>query len=266
MMYPEPEPADPRWRESRQPSDPTYGGNPGSGWDSTPPPTSGGTYRSSSTPHSPAEPYSPSAPSSGGAPYSGAPYSGAPNAPYSGAPQAPYQGDQGGYQPPAASFSGGQPPYGDGGQAPFAQPYGQPPKPKSKLPLILGIIGAVVVLCIAGVIVLAVIGKKAGDDLAASTSTTATSTPRKNPSGNPSEQSVEGDLERYKAGDCLTITGTDNTVKPAKCTDAGAYKVVLRKDGTTSETACDKTDATETLYQDGTGTANDLILCVKPVK
>jgi len=249
-MYPEPEPADPRWRESRQPQDPNYGGQQGSGWDSTPPPGSGGTYRSSASP------------SSGGGTYSGGqpPYSG-------GAPQAPYQGDQGGYPPPAAPYSGGgQPPFGDN-QAPYVTPYAQPPKPKSKLPLVLGIIGVVVLLCIGGVVVLAVIGNKAADDLAASTSTTGPSTP-KNPAANPSssEQSVEGNLERYKAGDCLTITGADNTVKPAKCTDAGAWKVLLRKDGTTSETACDSTDATQVLYQDGTGVKDDLVLCVKPVK
>ena len=211
-------------------------------------------YRSSATP------------SSGGAPYSGAPQSGAPysGAPYSGAPQAPYSGDQGGYQAPGAPYSGGQAPYGDSGQAPFNTPYAQPQKPKSKLPLILGIIGAVVLLCVAGVVVLAVIGNKAADDLAAGANAT-TSAPKK-PNSTSSEQSVEGDLERYKAGDCMTITGGDNTVKPAKCTDPGAWKVLLRKDGTTSDTACDNTDATQVLYQDGTGTKDDLVLCVKEVK
>jgi hypothetical protein len=77
---------------------------------------------------------------------------------------------------------------------------------------------------------------------------------------------VEGDLARFKVGDCLTITGAENNVNPAACTAGGAYEVLLRRDGTTDEKVCDSTDATEILYQDGVGTRNDLVLCVAPAK
>jgi len=74
-----------------------------------------------------------------------------------------------------------------------------------------------------------------------------------------------------KEGDCLTITGADNSVKPAKCTDAGAYKVFLRRDGVdaaTRQSVCDavEDDFTDILYVDAVGTSDDLILCVGPAK
>ncbi|HCT78855.1 MAG TPA: hypothetical protein DGT23_20300 [Micromonosporaceae bacterium] len=100
----------------------------------------------------------------------------------------------------------------------------------------------------------------------AAPSTQGTGSPRPAPSA--TDESVEGDLEKFKAGDCLTINeAKNNEVKPAKCTVAGAFKVLLRKDGTISEDACAQTDYTETLYSDDPATTSqDLVLCIAPVK
>jgi hypothetical protein len=200
-------------------------------------------------------------------------------------PQQPAWGQQpvsGGGQYPPVSGSGQyggyqQPGYQQPGYDPMGAPVPPPPK-KSKAPLIVGIVAAVVLLCCGGGIVGVIYYSNnstdsTNDDIGSGptgrpTTPGRTGTPRSTstPSTNSSEESVEGDLDQFKTGDCLTISGVNNNVKPAKCTDTGAYKVLLRKDGTTSDTACDGTDATETLYQDGEGTSEDFVLCVKAVK
>jgi hypothetical protein len=189
-------------------------------------------------------------------------------------PQGPYQ------QPPQQfpPYQGG--PYQHPGVYPGQQfpppPHGRPSR--SRLPLIIGgaVLGVLVLVCAMGVL-LVQLGSSADDDGGpqragpANTSQPPTSTPTTRPAtpdatNSPTEESIEGDLTRFSVGDCLTITGADNTVNPAKCTDSGAYKVLLRRDGTTDEKVCDSTEATDILYQDGTGTSKDLVLCVAPAK
>jgi hypothetical protein len=177
--------------------------------------------------------------------------------------------------------------------------YGQPPQPMPQYPgapyqpypgpaqgqrsgsrtplIIVGVVvGVLVLFCAAGVFLVglgAAVDDSPGPDRAgasgsaeppASTRTAAPTTP--GTTNTPTEESIEGDLARFKVGDCLTITGAENTVNPAKCTDSGAYKVLLRRDGTTDEKVCDSTDATDFLYQDGVGTSRDLVLCVSLAK
>ena len=176
-------------------------------------------------------------------------------------------------------------PYAPYGQQPMPQypPYqpGQPfPGPAqgqrsgSRTPLIIVgvVVGVLVLFCAASVFIVglgAAVDDSSGTERAApaasteppaSPRTTAPATP--GTTNTPTEESIEGDLARFKVGDCLTITGADNTVNPAKCTDSGAYKVLLRRDGTTDEKVCDGTEATDFLYQDGVGTSRDLVLCV----
>jgi hypothetical protein len=190
-------------------------------------------------------------------------------------PQGPYQ-----QQAPQYPFDPYQQPGIYPGQ-PFPPPGGQGRPSRSRTPLIVigAVLGVLVLVCAMGLFLVG-LGSTAGDDtgdtgferadpVGTSERPTAapTGTPR-NPDGpaSPTEESVEGDLARFKVGDCLTITGAENNVNPAKCTDGGAYKVLLRRDGTADEKVCDSTDATEILYQDGVGTSNDLVLCVAPAK
>jgi hypothetical protein len=176
----------------------------------------------------------------------------------------------------------GQPPY----QQPYQQPGGPPGQPfpgpvqgtrsNSRTPLIIVgvVLGVLVLFCAAGLFLVAlgaVVDDDSGPERAGAAGSaeppapTRTATPsRPGATNSPTEESIEGDLARFKVGDCLTITGAENTVNPAKCTDSGAYKVLLRRDGTTDEKVCDSTDATEVLYQDGVGTGRDLVLCVSP--
>ena len=189
-------------------------------------------------------------------------------------PYAPYGQPQPMPQYPAA-------PYQQPGGFP-GQPYPGPPQGRrssSRTPLIIigVVVGVIVLVCAAGAFLVA-LGSAVDDspstDRAGAAgsaepppSTTRPATPTTPGTTNaPSEESIEGDLTLYNTGDCLTITGADNTVKPAKCTDSGAYKVLLRRDGTTDTKVCDSTDATEFLYQDGVGTSRDLVLCVAPAK
>jgi hypothetical protein len=204
-----------------------------------------------------------------------------------------------GQQPDPYAAYGQQPdPYAAYGQppqsvpqypaAPYQQPGGYPVQPYpapvqgrrsgSRTPLIiLGVVGGVIALvCAVGVFLVALgaavdddsdtdrAGASASAEPPAPTQTTTPTTP--GPTGSPTEESIEGDLAGFKVGDCLTITGTENSVNPAKCTDSGAYKVLLRRDGTTDQKVCDGTDATDFLYQDGVGTSRDLVLCVAPAK
>lgn len=157
-------------------------------------------------------------------------------------------------EPPA----GGPPPM----PGPGGPPYGPPPEPKkkSRAPLIIGIVAGVVLLCCGGSTIAYFVtdGGKTSGDASASGGVTAS------PSSSASEEGVDGDLDRYHNGDCLTVDG-DNNVAPAKCTDPGAYKVLLRKDGTISDSYCQDTDATTSLYQDVEGsTAEDFVLCIGP--
>jgi hypothetical protein len=191
--------------------------------------------------------------------------------------------------PPDSWQQSNQPPdpYAPYGQQPMPQYPGAPYQPGQPFPgpvpgqrsgsrtplIIVGVVvGVLVLFCAAGVFIVglgAAVDDSSGPERAApaastgppaSTRTAAPATP--GTTNTPTEESIEGDLARFKAGDCLTITGADNTVNPARCTDSGAYKVLLRRDGTTDEKVCDSTDATDFLYQDGIGTSRDLVLCV----
>jgi hypothetical protein len=173
-------------------------------------------------------------------------------------------------------------PYAGYGPPPPPPQYPYPPAPAqrsgSRTPLIIVgvVVGVLVLFCAAGVFLVglgAAVDDNSGTDRAgaseppASTRTAAPTTAPATPgTSTPTEESIEGDLARFKVGDCLTITGSDNTVNPARCTDSGAYKVLLRRDGTTDEKVCDGTEATDFLYQDGIGTSRDLVLCVVQVK
>jgi hypothetical protein len=159
------------------------------------------------------------------------------------------------------------------------QPYPAPVQGRrsgSRTPLIIVgvVVGVIVLVCAAGVALVALgaaVDDGSGTDRAGAAgsaappaSTQAAAPPTPGATTPPTEESIEGDLAKFKVGDCLTITGTENSVNPAKCTDSGAYKVLLRRDGTTDEDVCDSTDATDVLYQDGVGTSRDLVLCVAP--
>jgi hypothetical protein len=174
---------------------------------------------------------------------------------YPGAPYQPYQ--------PGQPFPGPVPGQRSGG---------------GRTPLIIVgvVVGVLLLFCAAGVLIVglgaAVDDSSAPERAAPAASTEPPASPRSaapatpGTTNTPTEESIEGDLARFKVGDCLTITGADNTVNPAKCTDSGAYKVLLRRDGTTDQKVCDSTDATDFLYQDGAGTSRDLVLCVALAK
>jgi len=147
------------------------------------------------------EPY-PGQPSSG-QPYQGQPYQGQqyPGQQYPSYPQQPYQGQPNpdvptsvppGYPPtsayPAGDYTQPQQPYGQPapyGQADYAQQrFGQPgfppippPKKKSKvLPIVLTSVAIVLVLCVGGVVALALIGKNAQDKINSQKDTTTPTT------------------------------------------------------------------------------------------
>jgi hypothetical protein len=193
-------------------------------------------------------------------------------------------GDQGGFG--GQGGFDGQGGFGGGGAPTGPGPGGSGPggsgahgrRSRGKAPLILGILGAVGLLCVgltaAAVLIAGRVGDSvddpaASDPLVGGTPPAGTSgEPRPSApaggGGSPSEGEVQGDLSRYKTGDCLTVSA-NNTVKPAKCTDRGAYKVLLRRDGTTNDSVCESTDATESMYQDAAGTRQDFVLCIAPV-
>ncbi|MEO3924015.1 hypothetical protein ABGB07_09170 [Micromonosporaceae bacterium B7E4] len=238
-------------RHSGQPGG--YGG-PAGGGSGYPPPSSGSYPPSSgSYPQSSAGSYPP--PSSSG--------------PY---PQSPESYPQAsGYPSSGADPSAPSSPAGPAPQ--FGTPV--PPK-KSKAPLVVGIVLGVVLLCCGGGTAAAL---WAGDDdadpsnVAASDETpspkpsTKTTPPRGKASPTPEEESIEGNLDQFKKGDCLTIDEATDEVEEASCGTRGALKVLLRKDGTIKESACESTDYTQYLYQDGTiGTLQDFILCVGPAR
>lgn len=223
-------PHDPRQDAGRYSGQPGYGGSAGAGSGYPPPPSGSYPPPSSSTyPQSPG-----TYPQSAGYPPSSA------------------------AQPSAPSSPTGP-----------AQP-GAPVGPKkSKAPLIVGIVLGVVLLCCGGGTALYFIA----DDKAADLDSLAGSevgpdgpSPGGEAQPTPSDESVEGNLDQFKTGDCLTIDEATDEVDEASCGTKGALKVLLRKDGTISESACSTTDYTQYLYQDGTlDTLEDFILCVGPV-
>jgi hypothetical protein len=221
-------------------------------------------------------------------PYQHDPY--APQQPYPNDPyaQQPYQHDPYAQQqssPPYANpYQQGQPgPQYPGPQYPGPQlPGPGAPRPaSSKTPLMIvgAVIGGFLLFCVAGIAVVALTSSDEDTDPAAVGSAPATATtgapatpsatPTKAPTptstGSPSSYDLEGDLDGFKQGDCLTITGANREVKPAKCSDAGAMKVFLRRDGVDAsrDDVCDAVEeTTDILFIDDVGIANDLVLCV----
>jgi hypothetical protein len=183
-------------------------------------------------------------------------------------PQDAYQ-QQPTHQMPPYQVGPYQQPGGYAGQ-PFPGPGYQAQPSRGRTPLIIAgaVAGALLVVCALAVVLVrlgipsddksgsAPIGKASASERPTATPTTPSDTDA------PTEESVEGDLTRFSVGDCLTITGAENTVSPATCTDSGAYKVLLRRDATTDQAVCDSTEATQALYQDADGTSEDLVLCV----
>jgi len=143
---------------------------------------------------------------------------------------------------------------------------GQPPK-KSKAPMIIGIVVAVLVLCCGGGGAYSYFS--GGSDSSSSASDSGTdhggsdSGDGTGDSGG-DEEDVSGDLDQFHQGDCLTMKGND--VDPAEC-GPGTWTVLKRVDGTTKSSACDGTDATQELYQEGQYShRQDFILCVGKTK
>ncbi|MFY1688314.1 LppU/SCO3897 family protein [Plantactinospora sp. WMMB782] len=198
---------------------------------------------------------------------------------------APGAGGDSGYPPPSGSYpppsSGSYPPpsgypaQGDYPSAPdSAGQTGTPvPPKKSKAPLIVGIVLGVLLLCCGGGTAAVLWAGDDEDPSNASAEQTPTpepsaktTPPKGKPSPTPEEDSVEGNLDQFKKGDCLTLDDSGK-VEEASCGARGALKVLLRKDGTISESACENTEYTQYLYQDGTiGTLQDFILCVAPAR
>jgi len=181
-----------------------------------------------------------------------------------------------GYQAPAPGYIHEFPPPRSGYPAPNG-PNHQPAPPRSRrgkaLPILLGVLAVVLVLFAAGGVFayrtfFDGVATSPGGDTAAG-ATTPPASPAAQPSGQPTgantSEEVTGDLGRYKKGDCLTVDDATNNVAPARCSDAGAYKVLLRKDGTIDDSVCATTEATMSLYEDADGTARDFVLCVGPV-
>jgi hypothetical protein len=191
-------------------------------------------------------------------------------------PQDPYQQPTQPLPPPYGYPSQPMPGPGIPGPGMNGMP-GQRPRSKGPLIIVGAVLGVLVLICALGIVTARLLltadddagAERADPPPAVSASEEPTSPPEtpEDPedTADPTEESVEGDLARFKAGDCLTITGPENTVNPAACTASGAYKVLLRRDGTTDEKVCDSTEATEILYQDGAGTSKDLVLCVVEV-
>jgi hypothetical protein len=161
--------------------------------------------------------------------------------------------------PPVPAGSGASPGYAPPGPGYGAWPApGSPPSPPSPpgppsparrgkaLPILIGVLGMVLVLFVAA----GFVAYRTFFDGVKAPSRTA--------------EEVTGDLSRYKTGDCLSVDDATNNVEPATCSDAGAYKVLLRKDGTIDDSVCRSTDATMSLYEDADGTARDFVLCVGP--
>jgi hypothetical protein len=166
--------------------------------------------------------------------------------------------------PPPPGDAAGQPyqPYPDQPGQPFPAGPPQPPKKRSKAPLIIGIVVGVLVLCCGGgALALAL----SGNDDKTSAAGSGSPSPSASSTGATEGDVTGDDLDQFKTGDCMTIENGTNEVTAAKCTVPGAYKVLLRKDYTVDDAACDDTDATDTLTSDQDGISHDLILCIAPV-
>ncbi|GIG90779.1 LppU/SCO3897 family protein [Plantactinospora endophytica] len=228
------------------------------------------------------------APTSGGSgypPQSPGPYQSSPGS-YPSSP-GPYQSAPGSYSSSAGSYPQASEPYPQASGYP-SQPgspagpvapasFGEPvPPKKSKAPLIIGIVLGVVLLCCGGGTAAVLWAGDDGDpanvagEQSPSPSPKAsgkTTPPKGKPSPTPGEETIEGNLDQFKKGDCLTIDEATDEVEESSCGAKGALKVLLRKDGTIKESACESTDYTQYLYQDGTiGTLQDFILCVGPAR
>lgn len=121
--------------------------------------------------------------------------------------------------------------------------------------MIIGIVAAVIVLCCGGGALALYVG---GDSITKAAEDAASE----------AADDVPTNVDDVKTGQCITLEGTDDNpvAEPVKCTDPGAKKVLLRKDGTVDEAACKGTDYTEIYAADYEGgTSDDYILCVKPV-
>lgn len=186
-----------------------------------------------------------------------------------------------------SGFGPGAPP-GSGYAVPGARPgshgrqgaAGLPAAPARRgLPIVLGVLAVVLVLCIGGgsaayfFFVAEETPADGADPVAVASSPRVSSPAAAVPSNTPSpskpaaggEEEVSGDLSGYKQGDCLTVDeANDNRVEKAKCTDPGAQKVLLRKNGTLDDAVCQTTAATFSLSQDATGSSKDFVLCVGP--
>ncbi|MEV4755634.1 hypothetical protein AB0J86_11060 [Micromonospora sp. NPDC049559] len=225
----------------------------------------------------------PGEPAPGGqwpAPQSGTPADPGGRPPYPPAPGSPaHPPAYGGHQPPTPQYGGapqyGQPPeYGTPEYAGAPSPqYAPPPPParRSRLPLVLGLVaGAVLLICGLGTVLVLVGGDDSSTeaDPPAALATGSAPAPRASgaaaPGASPSQEEVEGDLDQFQKGDCLTMS-EDNEIDDAKCSAPGAYKVLLRRNGTLADSACDSTEATDILTQDQAGTSRDFVLCIAKV-
>ena len=68
-----------------------------------------------------------------------------------------------------------------------------------------------------------------------------------------------GDLSTVRVGDCLRVDREQHAVAAVRCTDTGALQVVLRRDGTTVEDACDGVAHSEALVDER---ASGVVLCL----
>jgi hypothetical protein len=172
------------------------------------------------------------------------------------------------YDSPSGQPYPGQDPYQSG------PPPGYPPqfpapqtKPKSKVPLVLGIIGGVLALCCVGGVVAVLVSNPQTDTTTGGTTPTTRGAA---PEPSDSDITVRGDLDKLRKGDCFVekpgIIKDSPVVRKASCTDPGAYQVLLRVEGTIEESACEETDYTTYYYRDADKKADQYIVCVKEVK
>jgi len=136
------------------------------------------------------------------------------------------------------------------------------------VPLVLGIVGGALALCCVGGVVAVLVSNPQTDTTAGGT-TSPTGGAAVPETGN-SDTEVRGDLDKLRKGDCFVekpgIIKDSPVIRKASCTDPGAYKVLLRVDGTIDESACDDTDYTSYYYQESDKKSRQYVVCVKEVK
>lgn len=161
-------------------------------------------------------------------------------------------------------------------------PAGAPARRRSGRPIVIGVLVVGLALCVGGGAAAyfffateesptgadrpaaATSPAVAGSGSATPAPSSAAPSASKQPGGG--EEEVSGDLAGFKQGDCLTVDeAADNRVEKARCTDPGAQKVLLRKNGTLDDSACASVAATFSLSQDAAGSTKDFVLCVGPV-